>query len=330
MPRFNLRQLAAATRADIGAEFSKRLQTQIVMLQSACVAAPPALAPALERVNRGWQAAAQGGTSEADAVAIAEEGARAAVDSVRVLPGRLEEPAQRVLRSTFSALVGHRALVQAAEMARADEVLLQPGSELPGLLDDVVEDSRAFCREKFGDSPDVTVMRVTATGAADSASAATSDTVLLAPFLVFSLTELLKNAMGAHVRAVGADKLDRLRPIELRHGMRNGVAFIGVTDFGGGLAGGAADATRASQFLHSTNPEREATYTYSRNFGAGPFEGLGMGLPLAALHARYLGGALHVHSVAATSRDRPAGVHAGFTFSVTGHRPEPDDDAWVE
>ena len=53
------------------------------------------------------------------------------------------------------------------------------------------------------------------------------------------------------------------------------------------------DGRRALRFLQTSNPPREATYTYSRNFGA-PFEGLGVGLPLALLHARQLGGGLAV------------------------------------
>jgi hypothetical protein len=52
-----------------------------------------------------------------------------------------------------------------------------------------------------------------------------------------------------------------------------------------------------------------------------------MGLPLAALHARYHGGAMHLHAVGAAGRDRPAGVHVGFTFDVTGHAVEPSDEA---
>jgi len=53
-------------------------------------------------------------------------------------------------------------------------------------------------------------------------------------------------------------------------------------------------------------------------------------LQFAGVPGGYLGGGLTLHSGGATRRPRPAGVHAGFTFSVTGHRPEPDDDAWVE
>ena len=125
----------------------------------------------------------------------------------------------------------------------------------------VVDDCRAFCREKHGDSPEALVLRVTAStaqraaGVGTSAEAADGDGVILAPFVAFSLHELLKNAMGAHVRSVGADRLDRLRPIEVRHGVHDGKAFVGITDFGGGWAEAAAPQ-EAAKFLHTTNVER--------------------------------------------------------------------------
>ena len=80
-------------------------------------------------------------------------------------------------------------------------------------------------------------------------------------------------------------------------------------------------------FLYTTNPEREPTYTYSRNFGS-TFEGLGMGLPLAALHAHYHGGGMHLHAIPAAHSGRPGGVHASFTFDITGERAEPEAAAW--
>ena len=79
----------------------------------------------------------------------------------------------------------------------------------------------------------------------------------------------------------------------------------------------------ALRWLQTTNPPREANYTYSRNFGA-PFEGLGMGLPLAALHARYLHGELHLSRLPSTALRPSSGVHASFTFDVTGDRAEPE------
>ena len=138
--------------------------------------------------------------------------------------------------------------------------------------------------------------------------------VLLPSFVAFSVHELLKNAMGAHVRAAGADKLDQLAPIQVHHGTQGGIAWVGVSDFGNGWVDSPNDARK---FLATTNIEREPTYTYSRQFGS-TFEGLGMGLPLAALHAQYLGGALHLHSPIGK------GAHASFTFDITGNLVEPD------
>ena len=324
MRRFTLRQLAAATPKTLSGEFRSRLEAQLRTIEDAQTLVPKALEPARARIERGW-AAAGAATSDVTALTEAEDGAAAAVEEVRKLPAtvRAAAPAQGLLRSTFSAIVGHRALMQAA-MLHAKEPLLRPAVELGSLLEEVVDDSRAFCREKFGDSPEARVLRVVARGAADSAGEAgdmtADDAVLLAPFASFVLHEILKNAMGAHVRAVGADKLDRLRPIEVRHGMHNGVAFVGVVDFGGGW--GETPVQELSKFLHTTNPEREPTYTYSRAFGS-PFEGLGCGLPLAALHSEYLGGELHLNAIGWTSNQRPAGAHASFTFDCTGHHSEP-------
>lgn len=52
-----------------------------------------------------------------------------------------------------------------------------------------------------------------------------------------------------------------------------------------------------------------------------------MGLPLAALHMRYLGGALHLQPVPGSGRDRPVGAHASITFDATGTSEEPDVEA---
>ena len=69
--------------------------------------------------------------------------------------------------------------------------------------------------------------------------------------------------------------------------------------------------SRPLEFLHTSNPDREANYTYSRDFGA-PF-GLGMGLPLASC-MRYHGGDLHVQQTAG-SGGRLSGVHVD-TFDL--------------
>ena len=51
--------------------------------------------------------------------------------------------------------------------------------------------------------------------------------------------------------------------IAVRYGIGGGEAFVSVSDCGGGLHGGHTPE-EALTFLHTTNPEREPTYTYSR------------------------------------------------------------------
>ena len=336
MRRLSVRDLAKWTPADLSAELFSRITHQRELLERARAAnsgagptVPPALAPAFAKVERGWNKAAAA-SSDADALQEMEDGAAATVDEVRKLPTRGHPSDQDLLRTTFEAVVGHRALVQAAAMARAEAPLLLPAKELGDLISDSIDDARAFCREKHGDSPEARVMRVTPSRTSSADSTAADDGVLLAPFVAFSLHELLKNAMGAHVRYAGADKLDRLPPIAVRYGMigGGGEAFVSVSDCGGGLHGGHTPE-EALTFLHTTNPEREPTYTYSRNFGS-PFEGLGVGLPLAALHAQYLGGAFHLHNIGGNA----PGVHGAFTFDTSGNASEPElsflDVGWLQ
>jgi len=305
--RFSLRELAAASAPTLSTELRARLASQHAALAAAVV--PDALQPARARLERSWLAASAAAEDTAALMEI-EEGSQAAVEALRKLPEatRSGPPSQRLLRSSFSSLIGNRALVQAL----AAGAPLMPTAELSSLLQHVIDDSRAFCREKFGDSPEIRVAEIRVAGGEDSSTPA--DSVMLAPFVAFPVHEILKNAMGAHVRRVGADKLDQLAPIEVRHGVRAGVAFVGVSDYGGGLT----EPSHALRFLQTTNKEREATYTYSRAFGSA-FEGLGVGLPLAALHARYLNGKLFLNAV-------PNGVHAAFTFDVTGNSREPEDE----
>lgn len=121
-----------------------------------------------------------------------------------------------------------------------------------------------------------------------------------------------------------------------------------------------AAAAESLKFLSTTNPEREPNYQYSRDFGS-QFEGcglvashpaaslpplfptmchslarplklldlgcfrLGMGLPLARLHVKYLGGELQLGGLAGV------GVRACLTFDATGERSDAMHDAtWAQ
>ena len=329
MRRFSLRDLASAPPAELSECFRARLVNQRASLEADAATYAPShalLHAAAGFLLRGLKAA-EAAKEDHAALTEVEAGALSATEELRG-QGRSTQPsAQAFLRSTFASLISSRTLVQAA-MANGQEAappLLVPALQLDDLVTDAVEDARAFCREKYGDSPETRVRAVVASAGSQASSGDTAEglaaKVVYAPLIAFPLHELLKNAMGAHCRLVGADCLERLPAIEVRYGTRDADAFVSVTDAGGGFTS-QDGAEAAARFLSTTNPEREATYTYSRNFGA-PFEGLGMGLPLAALHARaHGGGHLHLHAV--TGGPQP-GVHAAFTFSTCGSRLEPEE-----
>ncbi|EOD11489.1 hypothetical protein EMIHUDRAFT_247896 [Emiliania huxleyi CCMP1516] len=291
MRRFSRFDLLHIPAAELSAAFRKRLASHRAALGA--LRLPAAFDDATGHLVRGWdEASAQ--SSDADALAAADASAGRAVAAIRSLePAIRSSPsAQALLHGTFSAIIGARALVQSAAAGASPEArrgMLLEGSLLSSLCADVIEDARAFCREKYGDSPEVRLQRVVASGGGDEpgtggrasgeegGEVAQADGVLVAPFVGFALHELLKNAMGAHCRSVGADCLDRLPPVIVRHGSRGGA----------------------------------------------PFEGLGMGLPLAALHARYHGGELHLRPAG------QAGCHAAFSLRVAADAAEPEGEEGV-
>lgn len=184
-----------------------------------------------------------------------EEGADRAVDALTQLPSakRLDAPVQTLLRVAFSHLVSVRVLAW-----RHEELCGPHGSEpsrLIGASDDLMpalegwaEDARAFCREKYGDAPEIEVREVVA-------SSSGADEPLLMPYLHHATFELLKNALGAHVRRAGADSLDDLPPIILECGRHGGCGFVSVCDSGVGLRS-PQDMHGALRFLATTNPPR--------------------------------------------------------------------------
>ena len=227
---------------------------------------------------------------------------------------------QSLLDWSFSELLAYRVLAQRhAELDRdpsAGSGMIEPDCPLDAVLKHSIEDARAFCREKFGDSPEVELVAV---GEGPSTLA-----LALPAYLRFPLHELLKNAMGAHARRAGADRLDELPHIRVSYAVtRDGWGGIEVEDCGGGCSAPGA-ASESARFLSTTNPEREPNYQYSRDFGS-QFEGLGMGLPLARLHARYLGGELQLAGLPGV------GVRATLGFDATGTRSDAMcDAAWVQ
>lgn len=338
--RLTLQQLRAETRPEaLVALVRARFSEQRAVLGAAVL--PPEIERARARIDASLEGSEELEPSEA--LAAAERGAGSAVELMRDFPEavRLGDAAQQLLRHTFGSLIAQRVSVwrerelRARESADAPSQLLAETREpLGAFLANAVEDSRAFAREKFGDAPEVELESLAderaaagdrsdaAKGESPGESAGDSAPRLLLPqYVSFAAIELLKNAMGAHVRRVGPERLDDLPAVKaleklkslppptppprlqsvpnlprsdsicldllpgvvsrhallsllrraaaqvrLRCGESGGWGFVSVRDSGGGLLA-RGGATRALQFLATTNPPREANYTYSRNFG---------------------------------------------------------------
>lgn len=206
--------------------------------------------------------------------------------------------------------------------------------ETPFLSDivlDAVDDMRAFCREKFGDVPEVDIRspqlmpmdpEISATDQTAAKYAAPDclrdGPVVVPPYVQFVLHELLKNALASHIYRVGVERIDELPDIELRYGIQSGWGQVTILDHGGGWPAGGAE--RAVKFMYTTRPGRarghgEASWQYSRAHGS-QLEGLGVGLALSELHARFLGGDLALGGLPGQ------GAHVTFFFDVTGDRTD--------
>src|SRR5689334_16817947 len=72
-----------------------------------------------------------------------------------------------------------------------------------------------------------------------------------------------------------------------------------ISDKGGGIP--REDLARMFDYYYTTIPQEAPTYTYSGGFGA-PLMGLGCGLPLARLYAKYMDGDIAIASLPGTDR----------------------------
>ena len=321
-PRLTISRLSRLTCAStLAAEFAARLARQRDALRA--LQPLPGARTALDRLLRAHDEA-QAAASPAAAVAPLEVGTSAAVESLR---GADADVAHAVLRRAFGTLMAARVVGWRHDELTAGEADGEAGGsgqgegeagggggmfaagavDLAALAEASVDDAASFCREKYGAAPEAELLLV--------GEPLPPGALLLAPLAAFALHEVLKNAMGAHVRRVGGDagRLDELPPLRVSVGARGATGFVKVEDQGGGWPAGT-DGARALRFLYSTNPPREANYTYSRNFGA-PFEGLGVGLPLAHLHASLLGGGLTLAGLPGR------GVTALLCFDLSGEAP---------
>lgn len=225
--------------------------------------------------------------------------------TVRALRAERPAEAQRAFEQRLDALLWLAASADtlgrhaAASAPAAGSAVLRPPVrpvDVGGMVEQDVPDVTAFCREKNGAAPPVTLERVQADG--HSVPLREGAPVHLAAAvpeqLSFAFREVLKNSMAAHIKRYGAAGVEDAPPILVSLATSGSHVSVSVEDRGGGLSllrrPVLGVVTRFPYFATTAAP-REPNYTYSRAFGE-PFSGHGTGLPRARLYALAHGGGL--------------------------------------
>lgn len=168
-----------------------------------------------------------------------------------------------------------------------------------------VADASRICEKTYGIAPDVEIfghggkpekMRIS----------------FVPSHLHHMLHEILKNAMRATVEFHGADNYD-LPPIHIMVADGEEDWSIKVCDQGGGIK--RADMERVWSYLHTTakRPNAEFFADGPRN---APMAGLGYGLPLSRLFAKYFGGDLQMVSMEGYGTDVYLYLHKVADFDL--------------
>jgi pyruvate dehydrogenase kinase 2/3/4 len=109
------------------------------------------------------------------------------------------------------------------------------------------------------------------------------------------LFELLKNSMRAVIESHGSDA-SALPTIRVVLAEGNEDVTIKIADEGGGIARSGLPKIWSYLYTTAEPPPFELESPYASDFHA-PFAGLGFGLPISRLYARYFGGELQITSM---------------------------------
>ena len=149
-----------------------------------------------------------------------------------------------------------------------------------------IDTARHMCIRQYGDVPDVVLL---------------GHTDLTFPFvpshLHHMLFEVIKNSMRAVVEFHGVDNpLPTIRII-IADGERNEDVSIKISDEGGGIPRSAMPRIWSYLYTTADNAAFERMEMPHDFGGDAPLAGLGYGLPISRLFARYFGGDLQVISM---------------------------------
>eukprot|EP00026_Physarum_polycephalum_P016236 Phypoly_transcript_17105.p1 GENE.Phypoly_transcript_17105~~Phypoly_transcript_17105.p1 ORF type:complete len:264 (+),score=37.24 Phypoly_transcript_17105:64-792(+) len=142
------------------------------------------------------------------------------------------------------------------------------------VIKNTTEDAKDLCIEKNGEAPSVQLQ-------------GNAVMCCVEAHLHFIIFELLKNAMKATLQTRNRN------PIQVTIKSDTSKIFIEIKDHGQGIS--QENQEKIFWYYFSTTEKMEPTYTYSGLFGA-PFDGLGCGLSIARVYARFMGGDIRMQS----------------------------------
>lgn len=154
--------------------------------------------------------------------------------------------------------------------------VIDPLTDLEEVVRHAYSDARFLCEQCYIAAPKLDLRTHNLTSPNNSVS------VVHVPSHIYHMSfEVMKNAMQATINA-NWDKLDELPPIKVLICQSDNDITVKISDLGGGVD--RTTAEKMFKYLYTTSPKASLTKE------SVPLSGLGYGLPLARLYARYFQG----------------------------------------
>jgi len=182
-----------------------------------------------------------------------------------------------ISRISLNMLTNQHLMVHGYKKPVKDQIgVIDPRTDLEEVVRHAYSNARFLCEQCYINAPKLELKTHNLTDPTDSVS------VVHVPSHIYHMSfEVMKNAMQATVNN-NWDKLDELPPIKALICQSDNDITIKISDLGGGVDRSTAE--KMFKYLYTTSPKASLTKE------SVPLSGLGYGLPLARLYARYFQG----------------------------------------
>jgi len=182
-----------------------------------------------------------------------------------------------ISRISLNMLTNQHLMVHGYKKPVKDQIgVIDPRTDLEEIMRHAYSNARFLCEQCYINAPKLELKTHNLTNPEQSVS------VVHVPSHIYHMSfEVMKNAMQATVNN-NWDKLDKLPPIKVLICQSDNDITIKISDLGGGVD--RTTAEKMFKYLYTTSPKASLTKE------SAPLSGLGYGLPLARLYARYFQG----------------------------------------